>query len=306
LCGGAFAQAFPSRPVHVVVPFAPGGSADVLSRLVGQSLAQRWGPPVIVETRPGVGTIIGTAYTAKAPPDGHTIMFISGSYVINAKLRIDLPYNGLKALDPIANIVNSPQVLAVSADSPYRNFGDWLADACARPGALSIGTLGPATTQHIGAEMLMRATGTKLIYTPFNGGAPAVNAALGGHVGSVLANLSEMSALMEGGRLRPLAVTTPERLDGWKSLPTVAELGFPGYEVVAWFGYAAPAGTPPEVIVKIAEALRLTLAEPEIRQRIVSLGLLPAYMGPKEFAAHIADQYARYSRVIDEARIKPE
>ena len=306
MCGGAFAQAFPSRPVHVVVPFAPGGSADVLSRLVGQSLAQRWGQPVIVETRPGAGTIIGTAYTAKAPPDGHTIMFISGSYVINAKLRIDLPYNGLKALDPIANIVNSPQVLAVSADSPYRNFGDWLADACARPGALSIGTLGPATTQHIGAEMLMRATGTKLIYTPFNGGAPAVNAALGGHVGSVLANLSEMSALMEGGRLRPLAVTTPERLDGWKSLPTVAELGFPGYEVVAWFGYAAPAGTPPEVIVKIAEALRLTLAEPEIRQRIVSLGLLPAYMGPKEFAAHIADQYARYSRVIDEARIKPE
>jgi len=304
--GPGFAQAFPSRPVHFIVPYAPGGSADVLARIVGERLSQRWGQPVLVESRPGGGTVIGNALAAKAPPDGHTILFISNSFVINAKLRHDLPYDGMKAFEPVANMVNSPQVIAVNAVSPYRDFKDWLADAKARPGFVSIGTLGPATTQHIAAEMLQRTTGTQLIYTAFTGGAPAVNAALGGHIDLVLANLSEVSAQIEGGKLRALAVTSRERLDPIRQVPTVAEMGYPTYEAVAWFGVAAPAGTPADVIAKIAEALRVALAEPEIRQRIVTLGLQPAYMDPKAFAAHITDQYAKYSRVIDEAKIKTE
>lgn len=198
-------SSFPSKPVHLIVPFAAGGSAEVLSRIVGQHLSQQWGQPVIVETKPGGGTIIGSSFVAKSPADGYTMLLISNSFVINAKLRSDLPYDGIKAFVPVANMVNSPQVVAVNAASPYQTFKDWLAAAKARPGSVSIGTLGPATTQHIAAEMLQCATGTQLIYTAFTGGAPAVNAALGGHVDTVLANLAEMSSLIEAGKLRPPA-----------------------------------------------------------------------------------------------------
>jgi len=304
---GVLAQpAFPSKPVHLIVPFAPGGSADVLSRIVAQNLSQQWGQPVIVDPRPGCGTIIGSSLVAKSPADGYAILFISNSFVINAKLRNDLPYDGIKAFVPVANMVNSPQVVAVNAASPYQTFKDWLAAAKARPKTLSIGTLGPATTQHIAAEMLQRVTGTQLIYTAFTGGAPAVNAALGGHVDTVLANLSELSAHIEAGKLRALAVTTRERLDALRQVPTVAELGYPSYEAVAWFGYAVPAGTPQAVVNKISESLRAALADPEIRQRVTTLGLQPAYLDPKAFAAHIGEQYEKYSRVIDEAKIKAE
>jgi tripartite-type tricarboxylate transporter receptor subunit TctC len=298
--------AFPSKPVHLIVPYAPGGSADVLSRIVAQHLSQQWGQPVLVETRPGGGTIIGSSLVAKSPADGYTILFISNSFVINAKLRSDLPYDGLKAFVPVANMVNSPQVVAVNSASPYHTFKEWVAAAKARPGTLSIGTLGPATTQHIAAEMLQRATGTQLIYTAFTGGAPAVNAALGGHIDTVLANLSELSAQIEAWKLRPLAVTTQERLDAIRQVPTVAELGYPGYEAVAWFGYAAPAGTPQEIVNKFAEGVRAALGDADVRQRVTTLGLQPAYMDPKAFAAHIGEQYAKYSRVIDDSQIKAE
>lgn len=302
----AQAQAFPTKPVHFIVPFAPGGSADVLARLVSEKLAARWGQPVLVETKPGAGTVIGSGYVAKAPPDGHTILFIANSFVINAKLRSDLPYDGMRAFEPVANMVNSPQVVATGATSPYTSLADVVRDAKAKPGTVSIGTLGPATAQHIAAAMLQRATGTSLIYTPFTGGAPATNAALGGHIDLVLANLAELAPHIEAGKLRALAVTTRERLASMPQLPTVAELGYPGYEAVAWFGVAAPAGTPPEIVNRIAEGIRAALEDPTLRERLVNMGLAPGYLPPKAFAAHIQEQYVRYSRVIDEARIRTE
>jgi tripartite-type tricarboxylate transporter receptor subunit TctC len=292
------------KPVHFIVPYAPGGSADVLARLVSEHISSRWNRPVLVETRPGGGTVIGNSIAAKAAPDGSTILFISNSFVINAKLRNDLPYDGMRAFTPVANMVNSPQVVACNADKPYRTFKELVADAQARPGAVSIGTLGPATTQHIAAEMLQRATGTKMIYTPYTGGAPAVNAALGGHIDVVLANLSEVNGQIEAGKLRPLAVTTTTRLDQLKQVPTVAELGYGNYEAVAWFGVAAPAGTPPDVVARLSDAIRAAIADPEIAKKLDTFGLLPAYMDPCAFASFIAEQYAKYSKVIDEAGIK--
>ncbi|MBC5765988.1 Bug family tripartite tricarboxylate transporter substrate binding protein [Ramlibacter albus] len=300
------AQTYPSQPVKIVVPFPAGGTADVLARLLADRLTKRWGQPVTVDNKPGGGTVIGTAFVAKAPPDGHTMLIMAGSFVINAKLRTDLPYPGLKAFEPVAGMAYSPQVIAVPPNSPYRTFADWVADAKARPGTVSIGSVGPATTQHIASEMLQRGLGIKLIYTPFQGGAPAVTAAMGGHVHSVMANLSEMTGQLEGGRLRALAVTSRERVDSLKQVPTVAESGVAGYEANAWFGYVVPAGTPPDVIAKIAEGVRAALAEPDVHQRIAGLGMHTMYMDPKAFAAHIAEEYAKYSRTIDEARIKPE
>jgi len=305
VAGRAAAQAFPSRPVKIVVPFPPGGTADVQARLVSDFMGRSLGQPVVIENKPGGGTIIGSAQVAKSPPDGHTLLLMANSFVINAKLHAaTLPYEGIKAFEPVACLTNSPQLIAVNAASPYKTFGEWLAAARARPEALSYATVGPATTQHIAGEMLQRAAGIRLIYTPFAGGAPAVNAVLAGHVDTVLANVSELQGFLEAGKMRALAVTTPQRLDTLKQVPTVAESGLPGYEAAAWFGLCAPAGTPKPSVEKLAQVATGALADPEIRKRLVGVGLEPYSMGPAQFAAHIADQFARYSKVIDEAGIK--
>lgn len=303
--GLAPAQAFPSKTIRIVVPFPPGGTADVQVRMLGEYMARTLGQPVVVENKPGGGTIIGTGFVAKAPPDGHTLLLMANSFVINAKLHAaTLPYEGVKAFEPVACLTNSPQLLAVNSASPYRTLTEWVDAAKAKPNTISYATVGPATTQHIAGEMLQRAAGIRLIYTPFAGGAPAVNAVLAGHVDTVLANVSELQAFIEGGRMRALAVTTRQRLDSFKQIPTVAESGMPGYEAAAWFGLCAPAGTPREAIAKLAAAASAALADAEIRKKLIGIGLEPYSMGPSEFAAHIADQLAKYSRLIDEAGIK--
>ena len=306
LSGIAAAQAFPNKPVHIIVPFAPGGAFDVLARVLGANLESQWHQTVIIETRPGAGSVIGTTAAARSSADGYTLVLVANSLVINAKLRPSLPYDAIKGFEPIALLVNSPQVIAVGAASPYRTLKEWVDAAKAQPGSLTYATVGPGTTQHIAGEMLQRAAGMKVVYVPFPGGAPAVNAVLGGHVGAVLGNLSEVVAQISAGKLRALAVTTRERLDELKAVPTVAESGYPGYEAVVWCGISAPAGTPREVVTRIAESVNVALKDPETRQRLATLGFQPAYLGPAEFSAHIVDMARRYSAVIEEAKITLE
>jgi tripartite-type tricarboxylate transporter receptor subunit TctC len=298
------AGAFPLKPVRIIVPFPAGGSADTLARVVSPSLSKRWGQAVVIENRPGGGTVIAGALAAKAPADGYTLLLIANSLVINAKLRTNLPYDGLRAFDPVALLVNSPQVIAVNSASPYRTLADLLRDAKARPGALSYATVGPATTQHIAGEAFKRLTGADFTYAAFTGGGLAANAVMGNHVTMVLTNLNEMAAMLEAGKLRPLAVTMRERLDVLPQVPTVIEQGYKDYEAFAWFGLAAPAGVPAEVVNKIAADLQSALAEPEVRQKLIGAGLYPGYMGPQALGAYIQQEYQRYSRVIDESRIK--
>jgi tripartite-type tricarboxylate transporter receptor subunit TctC len=275
-----------------------------LVRLVSQSLTKRWSQPVVVENKPGGGTVIAGAMAAKAPADGHTMIVIANSLTINAKLRTNLPYDGLRAFDPVAQLVHSPQVIAVSSTSPYRTLADLLREAKAKPGTLSYSTVGPATTQHIAGESFKRITGTDFTYAAFTGGALAANAVSGGHVTMVLTNLNEVAGLLESGKLRPLAVTTRERLDVLPQVPTVIEQGYKDYEAVAWFALATPAGTPPEIIQKIADDLQASMADPELRQKLTGAGLYPNFLGPKALTAHIQLEHERYSRIIDEARIK--
>jgi tripartite-type tricarboxylate transporter receptor subunit TctC len=304
--GLASAQTFPSKPVHVIVPFAPGGAFDVLARVIAAHLEQQWRQSVLVETKPGAGSVVGTTFVARANPDGHTLVLVANSLVINAKLRPTLPYDAIKGFEPIALMVNSPQVIAVNPSSPYRTLKEWLDAARAQPGTLTLGTVGPGTTQHIAGEMLQRAAGVKLVYVPFPGGAPAVNAVLGDHVGAVLGNLSEVSAHIAAGKLRPLAVTTRDRLDELKQVPTVAESGYAGYEAVVWCGISAPAGTPREVVQRISDSVGQALRDAEVRQRLLVVGFQPAYLNPTDFAAHVADMAQRYSRVIEDAKITLE
>jgi tripartite-type tricarboxylate transporter receptor subunit TctC len=306
LAGPALAQSsFPSHPVRMVIPFPPGGTADIQGRLISDFMGRALGQPVVIENKPGGGTIIGSQAVASSAPDGHMLLMMANSFVINAKLHAaTLPYKGMAAFEPVCCLTNSPQLIAVNAASPYRTFKEWLEAAKAKPGMISYATVGPATTQHIAGEMLQRAAGIRLIYTPFAGGAPAVNAVLGGHVDAVLANVSELQSFIDTGKMRALAVTTTQRLDTMKQVPTVAESGLPGYEAAAWFGLSAPAGTPRDVVDKISRAALGAIGDPEIRARLVKVGLEPYAMDAQKFAAHIADQYAKYSKVIDEAGIK--
>lgn len=303
--GTALAQTFPSRPLRLIVPFPPGGSGDVQARLVGEHMARTLGQPVLVENKPGAGTIIGSTQVAQAPADGHTLLLMSNSFVINAKLRgTTLPYKGLQAFEPVACLTNSPQMIAVNSGRPWHSFKEWMDAVKAKPDTISYATFGPATTQHIAAEMLVRQAGLHMIYVPFAGGAPAVNAVLGGHADMVLANVNEIQPFVEAGKLRALAVATRQRLASLPNVPTVAESGLPGYEAAAWFGLCAPAGTPKDVVAKIARAATAAVEDAEIRSKLITLGLEPYTMDPAQFSAHIQDQYARYSKVIDEAGIK--
>lgn len=305
LAAPARAQAFPTRPIHLLVPFSPGGTADFQARVVGEFMARSLGQAVIVENRPGGGTVIGTTLVAQAPADGYTLLLMANSFVINAKLRAgSLPYKGLKAFEPVAGLTNSPQMLAVNSASPLKTFKDWLDAAKAKPGTLSYATVGPATTQHIAGEMLVRQAGVHAIYVPFPGGAPAVNAVLGNHVDSVLANVNELQTFIEAGKLRALAVTTQQRLAALPQVATVSESGLPGYEAAAWFGICAPAGTPAETVAKLSAAATAALADPQVRKKLVGMGLEPFAMDAARFSAHISDQYVKYAKVIDDAGIK--
>ena len=290
--------------MRIIVPFPAGGSADSLVRVVGQHLSKRWQQSVIIDNKPGGGTVIAGALAAKSPADGYTLLVIANSLTINAKLRANLPYDGLKAFEPVAQLVHSPQVIAVNSASPYKTLAELLRDAKSKPGTLSYSTVGPATTQHIAGEAFKRATGTDFTYAAFTGGALAANAVSGGHVTMVLTNLNEVAGLLESGKLRPLAVTTRDRLEALPQVPTVIEQGYKDYEAVAWFALATPAGTSTDIVQKIADDLQAALADPEVKQKLIGAGLYPNYMGPKALAVHIQQEFERYSRVIDEARIK--
>jgi tripartite-type tricarboxylate transporter receptor subunit TctC len=303
---GIWAQGtgFPNKAVRIIVPFPAGGSADTLARVMGQDLSKRWAQPVLIENKPGGGTVIAGAMAAKAPPDGHTLLLIANSLTINAKLRTNMPYDGLRAFAPVAQLVRSPQVIAVNSASPYKTLADLLQDAKSRPGVLSYATVGPATTQHIAGEAFKFATGSNFTYIAFTGGSLAANAVSGGHVTMVLTNLNEVAGLLESGKLRPLAVTSRERLDVLPQVPTVIEQGYKDYEAAVWFAFAAPAGTPADTVQKISADLQRALQDPATRTKLVGAGLYPAYLDPKELANHIEQEFVRYGHIIEQAGIK--
>ena len=302
----AGAAEFPDKAVRIVVPFPAGGAADTFTRLLGQKLTAIWGQPVVVENKPGAGTVIGTAAVAKSPPDGYTLLIIANSFLINDKLQKELPYDGIKAFAPVAMLLNSPQVLAVNAQSPYMTFAQVLAKS-KEPGAnLSYSTVGPNTSQNIGGELLKARTGMVATYVPFAGGAMAGNAVMGGHVTMVLTNWNEIATNIRAGKLRPLAVTTRERIEPLKDTPTLVELGYPEVDVDVWFGVAAPRGTPDAVLDKLSVGFKQALADPEVQKQLMAAGFYPDYKGRVDFARKIASQSQFLYKIIDELGIKAE
>jgi tripartite-type tricarboxylate transporter receptor subunit TctC len=303
--GAALAQTAAGKTTRIIVPFPPGGTADVIARIIAQQAGQTSGQSFVIENRPGAGTIIATDLVNRATPDGTTLLLMANSFVINPSLRASLPYDPL-AFEPICLLVNSPQVVVVNSVSPYQSLADFFAAAKARPGELSYATVGPATTQHIAGEALRRAAGLNLTYVPYPGGAPAVNALLGGHVAAVLTNYSEVMEQVNAGKLRALAVTTSERIPPLPNVPTLAEAGHKDLEATAWFGMMAPPKTPNETMTQLIATFKAALLTPDVSSKLIAQGLYPVGACGSDFADHVRKQHESYARSVRELNIKGE
>lgn len=302
----AAAQSLAGRTIRIVVPFAAGGTADIIARLLAEQTGPG-GPTILVENRPGAGTVIATELVARSPADGNTLELIANSFIINPSLRSSLTYNPLTSFEPVCLLVDSPQLIVVNSASPFRTLADLVAAARAKPGELTYATVGPATTQHIAFETLKRAAGIDLTYVPYGGGAPAASALLGGHVTVVLQNYSELIEQVRAGKLRALAVTTRARLADLPDVPTVSESGYLGYEVAAWFGLVAPAATPKDTLDQLAQMFSAALQVPKVKANLQGQqGMRLIGVCGAEFGTFMRRQQEFYADAIRAANIKVE
>jgi tripartite-type tricarboxylate transporter receptor subunit TctC len=304
----AAAQApYPSRPVRIIVPFPPGGPADVLARLIGDKLAQALGKPFVVENKAGAGGNIGMEQGARAAPDGYTLTLAPvGNLTVAPALYEKLPYDPVKDFAPITVLASVPNVLIVHPSVPARTVAELVALAKAKPGSLNYASPGNGSIPHLAGELFKRMAGVDIVHVPFNGVAPATNAVLSGEVQMFFAQSSSALAQWRAGKVVALGVATPERIAAAPDLPTVAEQGFPDFAATSWYALVGPAGTPPGVIERLhAEAVR-ALREPDVREKIQGLGADPIGSTPAEFAAMQRAETVRWTRVAKDANIRAD
>ncbi len=295
----AFAQAYPSKPVRIVVPFPAGGTTDILAREAGQRLTQALGQPFVVDNRPGAGGNIGAELVAKSPPDGYTLLMGTvGTHAINASLYSRMPYDHVRDFAPVILVAGVPNVLVVNPSVPVHSVQELIAYAKANPGKLNFASSGSGTSIHLAGELFKVMTGVQMSHVPYKGSAPALADLAGGQVQLMFDNLPSSLQLIKAGKLRALAVTSAQRSSALPDLPTVAEAGLPGFEATSWFGLLAPAGTPPDVIAKINAEVAHWLASPEAKDKLASLGAIAAGGSPEDFARHIAAETAKWQKVV--------
>jgi len=299
---GAWSQT--ARTIKIVVAAPPGGGSDIMARLLAEQIGRAQKTTILVENRPGANTAIGTEAVARAAPDGNTLLINTPPFVINPQLR-KLSYDPLTSFEPICNLVHSPQLIVVNSVSPYRTLGDLLSTARTKSGELTLAAAGPGTTVHIAFEMLKRAADINMTFVPYPGDAPAVNALLGGHVTSEFGPYPGLAEHLQAGKLRAIATAARERFKALPDVPTLAESGY-GIEADVWQGVVAPARTPKETVSQIVEWFTAALQVPEIKAKLVPLGLYPVGICGADFAAHIRKQYDAFGRIIREANIKVE
>src|SRR5271154_3466279 len=300
---GAWSQTV--RTIKIVVAVSPGGAADVMARLLGEQIGRAQGQMVLIENRAGAGGVIGAEAVSRAVPDGTTVLINSADLLMSAHLR-KLNYDLLTSFEPICDLVTVPLVFVVNGGSAYRTLADLLNAARAKPGDLTLASFGPASVFQIGFESLKRAAKVEMIFVPYPGVAPAVNALLGDHVTSVLASYSTVAEQLNAGKLRALATGSRTRNESLPEVPTVAESGYKDYEVNEWFGVVAPAKTPKETVSRLAGWFTAALRAPEIKQKLVAQGLVPVGLCGMDFGALIRKQYDEFGRVIRDANIKAE
>lgn len=296
---------WPTAPVRLISPFAPGGSSDQLARLLAPELSQRLGQQVIVENRPGAGGNIGVDAVAKAKPDGYTLVLASpGPIVVNVTLMDSMPYDPIKDLRPVSLIADLPIVLAAHPSVQAKNVAELVALEKARPGSLSFASAGTGTTMHLSGELLNMMAGTKLVHVPYKGAAPAMTDLLGGQVQLAFVDLPAAGAHAKAGRVNILAIGNARRTQTAPDIPTIGESGVPGYETGGWFGVLAPAGTPDAVVGKLHAAIVDTMKQPAVRERILAIGIEPMATTPEEFARFIRAEIPKWARVIETSRAR--
>ena len=306
LCASVLhAQAWPAKPIRLIVPSPPGDGSDLMARSVGQRLAEALGQQVIVDNRPGAGGRLGTELAAKAAPDGYTlIMGNAGSHAINAALYKDLPYDIERDFVPITQVMRAPNVLVVTASLPVTSVKELIALYKANPGKYSYGSGGNGSSAHLSAELFKSMAGVDVVHVPYKGATPALTDVIAGQVAMFMGNLPPAAGHIKSGRVKALAVTTAQRSALVPDLPTVSESGLPGYETVAWFGLFAPTGTPKDIVQRIADETAKAVQRPEIREAITALGGEPVGNSPSAFAAIVKGDLAKWRKVVTDGNVK--
>ena len=302
----AQATAYPDRPIRIVVPYPPGGFNDTLARTVGAKLQAAWGQPVVVENRPGGATNIGIDGVAKAPPDGYSLVVLPFSFAVNPFIFAKLPFDPQKDFAPITLAATTSNLLVVPAASPINSVQDLVALAKAKPATLTYASTGVGSSNHLSMEMFKQMAGVDITHVPYKGSAPAVADLIGGHVGTMFDNISNVLQHVQSGKLKVLGVTTPGRSALVPAVPTVAESGVPGYEVGVWFGFAAPAGTPRPIIDKLNAEIVKILHMPDVKEKFNLQGVESIGSTPEQFAAHLQAQRTVWSKVVREAGVRAD
>ena len=302
IAGEGFAQSYPSRPVRIIVGFAPGSATDTLARIVADSFAKSMGQAFVVENKPGAGGSIGAAQAKDAPADGYTLVAAgSGPFGINPAIQANLPYDAIRDFELIGNVVLTPQALVVSAATPWKTLREFVAAAKAKPGEIPYASLGVGSTSHLSMEAFAGAAGIKLNHVPFKGSGDAQAAILSGQVPVMSDTIPGVLTQVKAGKLRALAVAIPRRSQFLPDVPTVAEQGFPGFESVGWIGLAAPAKTPQPILDKLNAEIARMLADPAVKAKLEQLAFEPAPGSRAEFTAFVKGEIAKWSRIAKES-----
>jgi len=303
---GVAMAVYPERIVRIVVPFAPGGGTDVVARTLAQDMAKDLGVTVMIENKPGAGTIIGTQAVATSAPDGYTLLMGTFSHAVNPSLNAKLPYDPHRDFAPVALIACSFNVVVVSPKSPIKSIADLIAAAKASPGRLSYGTFGIGTSAHLAGELFKDMAKVDLTTVPYKGAAPAITDLLGGQIDVMFTTVASAASLVESGQLRAIAVTSAQRSPAFPQLPTVAEAGVPGYAAESWYGLFAPAGTPAGVIDRLNQSAASAVQSEAFKRLGVNEGLVMIARPPEELDRYVRDEEERWRRVIRDAGIKVE
>jgi tripartite-type tricarboxylate transporter receptor subunit TctC len=297
---GAWSQA--ARTIKIVVPFPPAGGSDILARVLAEQVGRAQGLTLVVENRPGAGSVIGTEAVSRAAPDGNTLLINTANIVIGPHMR-KLNYDPLTSFEPICYLVKTPLLVVVNSSSPYRSLADLLKAALAKPGELTLASVGPATTLHVASEKLKRAANAEMIYVPYSGTGPATTALLGEHVTAMIAEHPAVAEQLNSGKLRALATGSRTRIESLPDVPTIAESGYNDYEIDVWWGLFAPANTPKEIIEKLNKEINAVLAEPAIKAKLIDLGGEPLIGPPDAFGKMIVAETEKWEKVVKAAGV---
>lgn len=305
--GAVAAQAYPTRPIKLVIPYPPGGIGDTLSRELATQLAGRLGQPVVVESKPGASQMIGADYVAKSDPDGHTLFLASlSSLVLNVHAQKKMPYDPIKDFVPVSMFFSTPLFLVVNPQLPVKNVQEFVTYAKANPGKVSYGSIGAGSSLHLTGEMFKAATGIDMLHVPYKGSVPAVTDLLGGQIHAIFDAGTSTLPHVRGGKLRVLGVSSIKRASGTPEIPTIAEQGVPGFDASFWFGIVAPAGTPKTIVQKLSAEINDILKQPALTDRYKANGVEIGGSTPEEMAAQIRKDMPRWFDIQRKAGIKPE